>query len=171
MPTPAYLSMEGNTQGNITEGSMGEDSVGSIGQEAHVDEVLVEAFNHEINIPTDPQSGQPAGQRVHKPLVITKVFDKSSPKLYNACASGERMKKVLIKWWRTAADGTQQHYFTHELEEAVIVNIKAYMPNCQDPGKAQFTHLEDVSFTYRKITWTHEKCGTSGADDWKKPTV
>ena len=169
MPTPAYLSMEGKTQGKITEGSMSAESVGSIGQEAHEDEVLVEAFSHEITIATDPQSGQPTGQRVHKPLVITKVFDKSSPKLYNACTQGERMKKVIIKWYRTAADGTQEHYFTHELEEAIIVDIKAYMPNCQDPGKAQFTHLEDVSFTYRKITWTHVTCGTSGADDWKKP--
>ncbi len=39
--------------------------------------------------------------------------------------------------------------------------------NCQDPGNAHFTHLEDVHFTYRKITWTHEVSGTSGSDDWR----
>ncbi|WP_252724590.1 type VI secretion system tube protein Hcp, partial [Acinetobacter baumannii] len=38
-------------------------------------------FNHEVIIPRDPQSGQPTGQRVHKPVVITKVFDKASPLL------------------------------------------------------------------------------------------
>ncbi len=41
------------------------------------------------------------------------------------------------------------------------------MHNCQDPGNAHFTHLEDVHFTYRKITWTHEVSGTSGSDDWR----
>jgi imidazole glycerol phosphate synthase subunit HisF len=54
-------------------------------------------------------------------------------------------------------------------EEIIIVDINAYMPNCQDPAKAHFTHLEDVAFTYRKITWTHEVGGTEGSDDWRAP--
>ncbi|MFJ7313247.1 type VI secretion system tube protein Hcp, partial [Pseudomonas sp. NPDC098747] len=41
--------------------------------------------------------------------------------------------------------------------------------NCQDPKNSHFTHLEEVEFTYRKITWTHEVCGTSGSDDWRTP--
>ncbi|MFJ4543116.1 type VI secretion system tube protein Hcp, partial [Pseudomonas atacamensis] len=32
-------------------------------------------------------------------------------------------------------------------------------------------HLEEVQFTYRKITWTHEVSGTSGSDDWRAPVV
>ena len=42
MPTPAYLSIEGSTQGNITEGAFTEDSVGNIYQEGHENEILVE---------------------------------------------------------------------------------------------------------------------------------
>ncbi|KEA24206.1 hypothetical protein BH79_29030 [Pseudomonas aeruginosa C0324C] len=48
-------------------------------------------------IPRDPQSGQPTGQRVHKPVVITKVFDKASPLLLAALTSGERLTKVEIQ--------------------------------------------------------------------------
>ncbi|KSL26824.1 Hcp family type VI secretion system effector, partial [Pseudomonas aeruginosa] len=114
-----------------------------------------------------PQSGQPTGQRVHKPVVITKVFDKASPLLLAALTSGERLTKVEIQWYRTSAAGTQEHYYTTVLEDAIIVDIKDYMHNCQDPGNAHFTHLEDVHFTYRKITWTHEVSGTSGSDDWR----
>ena len=73
MPTPAYLTIEGTKQGPITQGTLTAESVGNIWQEAHKDEILVEAFKHELLIPTDPQSGQPTGQRVHQSLVITKV--------------------------------------------------------------------------------------------------
>ncbi|MEJ2691779.1 MAG: type VI secretion system tube protein TssD, partial [Candidatus Thiodiazotropha sp.] len=48
MPTPAYMSIEGTTQGNITAGCFTEDSVGNIYVEGHEDEVLVEAFKHNI---------------------------------------------------------------------------------------------------------------------------
>ena len=156
MPTPAYLSIEGETQGPITQGTLTADSVGNIWQRDHQDEILVEAFKHNLTVPSDPQSGQPTGQRVHKPLTITKVYDKSSPLLYNALTSGEKLPRCEIKWYRTSETGTQEHYFTTQLEDAIIVDITAYMPNCQDPGQAHFTHLEDVSFTYRKIIWKHE---------------
>jgi type VI secretion system secreted protein Hcp len=171
MPTPAYITIEGSNQGLITSGAFTEDSVGNIYVEGHEDECLVEAFKHEVIIPRDPQSGQPTGQRVHQPLTITKVFDKASPLLYQALTSGERLTKCQIKWFRTSATGTQEHYFSIDLEDAIIVDIKAYMPNCQDPGMAHFTHLEDVSFSYRRITWTHEAAGTSGFDDWRAPKV
>ena len=167
MPTPAYMSITGEHQGLITAGTFTEPSVGNIYQEGHEDQILVEAFKHDIVLPRDPQSGQPTGQRVHQPIVITKVFDKCSPLLYSALTSGERLPECTIDWYRTSATGMQEHYFTIKIEDAILVDIKSYMHNCQDPSMAHFTHLEDVSFTYRKITWTHEVSGTSGHDDWR----
>ncbi len=169
MPTPAYLSIEGTSQGSISAGCNTPDSVGNIYQEAHEDEILVEAYGHEITVPTDVQSGQTSGQRMHKPMVITKVFDKSSPLLAQALASGEKMTKCELIFYRTSMDGVQEQYYKIILEDAVITNIRAYMPNCQDPGMAHFTHLEDVAFTYRMITWEHIVAGTSASDDWRAP--
>jgi len=171
MPTPAYMTVEGKTQGNITKDAFTEQSVGNIWQEGHEDEVLVQAFKHSVMIPRDPQSGQPSGQRTHRPVTVTKIFDKASPLLYNALCSGELLPKVQIKWYRTAPTGTQEHYFTIELVDAIIVDMQSYMPNCQDPANEAFTHLEDVSFSYRQITWTHEVASTSGSDDWRAPKV
>lgn len=167
MPTPAYLSIEGSKQGPITQGTSTEDSVGNIYQEGHEDEIIVHAFNHRITQGRDPESGTPIGQRVHEPLTITKVFDKCSPLLYQALCDGERLTNAELKWYRTSAQGKQEHYFTMKLEDAIIVNINARMPSSQDPNMAQFPHLEDVSFSYRKIIWTHEVGGTSGEDDWR----
>ncbi|EOQ76663.1 secreted protein Hcp [Pseudomonas aeruginosa VRFPA02] len=112
MATPAYMSITGTKQGLITAGAFTEDSVGNTYQEGHEDQVMVQGFNHEVIIPRDPQSGQPTGQRVHKPVVITKVFDKASPLLLAALTSGERLTKVEIQWYRTSAAGTQEHYYT-----------------------------------------------------------
>ncbi len=169
MPTPAYMSVTGQKQGNITAGTNTEDSVGNIWVTGHEDEFMVQSFNHTVTVPTDVQSGQPTGQRMHKPLIVTKVFDKSSPLLYTALTTGERLTTVTIKWFRTSKEGIQEHYFTHTLEDGVIVDLRAYMFNCQDPGMKHFTHLEDVAFTYRKIIWEHAVAGTSGEDDWRAP--
>jgi len=163
------MSVEGTTQGLITAGAFTADSVGNIYQEGHEDECLVQAFEHNVIIPTDPQAGQPTGPREHKPVTITKVYDKSSPLLYNALTSGEVLTKVVIKWYRTSMQGTQENYFTHTLTDAVIVAINAYMPNCQDPSMAHFTHLEKVSMSYRAIDWEHVIAATAGSDDWRAP--
>ena len=169
MATPAYMSVTGEKQGLITAGAFTADSVGNTYQEGHEDQVMVQGFSHELTVPRDPQSGNTTGPRIHKPVVITKVFDKASPLLLAALTSGERMSVIEIKWYRTSAQGTQEHYYTTKLEDAKIVDIKDYMHNCQDPQNSHFTHLQDVHFSYRKITWTHEVCGTSGSDDWRFP--
>ncbi|TES95170.1 type VI secretion system tube protein Hcp, partial [Burkholderia cepacia] len=51
MPTPAYISI----QGNITQGAFTADSVGNVYQEGHEDQILVQEVEHLIATPTDPQ--------------------------------------------------------------------------------------------------------------------
>ncbi|KJG11927.1 major exported protein [Photobacterium iliopiscarium] len=169
MPTPCYISIQGRTQGNITAGSFTADSVGNIYVEGHEDQMLVQEFKHVVTVPTDPQSGQPAGQRVHKPFKFTVALNKSVPLMYNALASGEMLPTVELKWYRTSVEGKQEHYFTTTLTDATIVNIDNQMPHCQDSTKADFTQLIEVSMAYRKINWDHTVSGTSGADDWRAP--
>jgi type VI secretion system secreted protein Hcp len=160
MPMPAHMTLEGEKQGKID---------GSCDMQGREKTILVEAFDHQVAIPRDPQTGLGTGKRVHGPFTITKMYDQASPKLYQALCSGEHMKNVEVKWYRIKADGTEEHYFTHKLEDAIIVTIKPNMPNCLDPGLGHFQHMEDVSFTYRKITWTWEPDGIEAEDDWKAP--
>ncbi|MFT5134749.1 MAG: type VI secretion system secreted protein Hcp [Gammaproteobacteria bacterium] len=100
-------------------------------------------------------------------MKITKIFDKSSPLLYQAMVTGESLE-CEISWYRNSLEDTEQeHYFTHLIEGAVVVDIKTIMPNCLDPSQKHFTHMEEVSFSYSTITWTHEIAGTEGNDDWR----
>ena len=96
MPTPCYISITGQTQGNITAGAFTADSVGNIYVQGHEDEMLVQEFLHNVTVPTDPQSGQPSGQRAHKPFIFTVALNKAVPLLYNALASGEMLPKVEL---------------------------------------------------------------------------
>jgi len=169
MPTPAYIAIKGKTQGNITAGAFTAESVGNIYVQGHEDEMLVQEFDHIVTVPTDPQSGQPSGQRVHKPFRFTVALNKAVPLLYNALASGEMLTEVKLRWYRTSVEGKQEHFFTTKLEDATIIDIDCKMPHCQDATKTEFTQLVRVSLSYRKITWEHTTAGTSGADDWRAP--
>lgn len=169
MAMPAYMTITGFKQGEITKAAFTADSVGNIFQEGHEDQIMVQAFSHEVIIPRDPQSGQPTGQRVHKPVKITKMFDKSSPLLMQALTTGELLPEVIIHWYRASAASTRELYYITKLEDAIIVNIKGYMHNCQDQTTAHFTQLEDVEFSYRKITWEHTIGNTESSDDWRTP--
>lgn len=171
MPTPAYVSIKGETQGEITKGAFTGDSVGNLWQEGHEDESIVQAFASNVIIPRDPQSGQPTGSRVHQPATLTKYQDKASPLLWQALAKGEVLTEVVLSFWRTSSKGQQEKYYTIKWEDAVLVDGKAIIPNCLLSENAQLQHMEEWSFTYRKVTWTHEKAGTSGSDDWRKPTT
>lgn len=167
MPIPAFMSIEGSSQGSITAGAFTEKSVGNIFVEGHENEILIQASSHQIDLPLDSQSGQPTGLRVHQPFNILKVFDKSSPLLYQALTTGERLSKCMIRFYRISATGGQEHFFTVELEDAVITAIASAMPDCHEGCNQHFTHLEQVSFSYRKIVWSHEAAGTSGSDGWR----
>ena len=158
--SPAFMWVEGKNQGEIQGSSNVQGREGAI---------IVYAFGHSIKVPTDPHSGQSTGGRVHAPFKILKEFDKSSPKLYQALCSGELMKNVTIKWYRTDPSGQEEHYFTIALEDALIVNISPSMPTTFLQANEAYRHMETVSFTYRKITWTWVPDGVESQDDWVVP--
>lgn len=162
MAMPAHMYVTGTRQGFIA---------GSCDLRGREDSMLIEQFDHHVHIPSDPQSGLPTGKRVHKPLTVCKFYDKASPKLYQALVTGERMSEVKIDWYRINPSGEEEHYFQHVLTDAIIIGIKPYMPNCLDSSKEQFQHMEEVSFTYRKIRWTWIPDGVEAEDDWKVPGV
>lgn len=160
MALPAYLTLTGERQGIIK---------GSCKQKGREDTILVQAVEHEVTIPRDPQTGLATGKRVHHPLTIVKVVDRSSPLLYMALTSGEHMKSVNIDWYQINEKGQEEIYFTTKLEDAIIVCMKVSKKNCQDPSAASLADMEEVSFTYRRISWRSTRDGVESEDDWSTP--
>ena len=166
MPTPAYMTITGATQGDISAGAMSSDSVGTLSNSAHEDKIQVQELDMGVSIPTDPQSGMPTGRRTHKGVRVVKCVDKSSPLLLQAIAKGEQLSTVRIEFYRTAATGAQEHYYTIELSEAALVKYRPFFPNALDPASENYSHMEELVLQYKSIDVTHEVAGTSGSDSW-----
>ena len=99
-------------------------------------------------------------------LLMTDVGMDATERIMQALATGEQIEKATFKFFRTSTSGTQEHYYTIELEEGLITDVTTWFPNALQPENAPLGHMEDVSLSYKKITATHEVAGTSGADDW-----
>lgn len=160
MAMPSHLSMTGNTQGKIE---------GSCEIEGREGTILVYALDHLINIPRDTHTGLPTGKRIHGALKITKEFDASSPKLFQALTSGEQFSEVLLDFYRISPAGAEESYYTIKLENAIIVDIRAWFPETIVKSNEPFKHMEDVSFSYEKIIWTWVPDGIEAEDSFSAP--
>ena len=167
MALMAYLKIKGQKQGDIK---------GSITQKGRADKIGVIAVSHEIISPRDPASGLPTGKRMHKPMVITKELDKSSPLLQNCLVNNENISEWSLEFWTPqlkAATGTGvevQHY-TIKLTNANIASIAFRMLNNKNPDLMKYAEYEEVAFTYQKIIWTWNDGGITADDDWEAPVV
>jgi type VI secretion system secreted protein Hcp len=93
-------------------------------------------------------------------LVITKYIDKASPKLAEACCSGQHIAMVTLSLcpkWNTA-----QPFLEYKLTDVMISSNKSNI-------SAQLTDRpnEEVSMNYRKIEWTYTmSSGTTVYNGW-----
>ena len=159
MALTSYMKVKGKSQGDIkgdcTQGGDKKDTI------------LVYQIEHSVEIPKDTHTGLPTGQRIHHPFCIVKHKDKSSPKLYQACTKGEQCD-VQIDHYRIKDTGEEEKYFTIKLAEAIIVNMKEYKPMTFVEDNKAYHDMEEVCFTYSKITWTYNDGNIEYTDSWKQ---
>jgi type VI secretion system secreted protein Hcp len=167
MALNAYLRLKGQKQGEIK---------GSVTQKGREGSIMVIAVSHEIVSPRDPASGLPTGKRQHKPIVITKELDKSSPLLYSVLTQNENVPEWKLEFWTPQLNaaggvGAEKQHYTMELVNANIASIAFRMLNNKNPELTRYAEYEEVAFTYQKITWTWKDGGITAADDWEAPVV
>ena len=170
MPTTAFASIEGSNQGNMSQSANSADSIGNNWVSGQEDNVTVIRFDQNATVPRNPQSGQPAGQRIHQPATLVKPLDKASPMLWQALATGETLT-ITVNFYRTSTTGQQEHYYTIKFTDCVLCDGKTMLPDVLDQDNASRAEEEAWSFTYRKADWTHEKAGTSASDDYREPVT
>jgi type VI secretion system secreted protein Hcp len=156
MPMPGSLIITGETQGLIE---------GSCNITDREDTILVQAFDHTVEIPTDNR-GVASGRRTHRPMTITKEIDRSSPMLYFALCNNEMLSEVILNWYRLDGTGEHELYYTIHMENAFITRVHPWMPNALDRKNENMKHMEDVSIAYEKIIWTWVDGGVQFEDAW-----
>lgn len=168
MALNAYLKLKGQKQGDVK---------GSVTQKGRENKIMVIAVSHEVVSPRDMASGLPSGKRQHKPFLVTKELDKSSPLLYKALCTNENITEWELQFWTTQMTGAiggagieRQHY-TVKLTNAKICDIKFSMLNNKNPDLMRYAEYEEIAFTYQKISWTIVDGGITAQDDWEAPIV
>ena len=162
MALNAYVNLKGQKQGDIK---------GSVTQKGREGKIQVIAVSHDIQSPRDPASGLPTGKRMHKPFVITKELDKSTPLLFSALVNNENITELEVQFWRPSATGAEQQHYTIKLTNANIASVSSRMPNNKNPDLMKYETYEEIAFTYQKITWTWVDGGITAEDDWESPVV
>jgi len=145
--TSALLELEGSNTGPIEGDSTRERMEGLI---------PVYDVKHSIEVPIDAVTGRVSGTTRYSPLTIVKHVDKSSPLLMKMCSTGEVSTKFILTFFRHGSDGRDEHFYTIELEDALITNIATR--NFEE--NKQYQLVEEITFTYTKIIWINEIHGT-----------
>ncbi len=162
MALNAYLRLTGETQADI---------LGSVTQAGREDSIMVIGCSNEVVSPRDAASGLPTGKRQHKPLVITKEIDKSTPLLYYSLINNENITAWELQFWQPSSAGPEVQFYTIKLTNASIAGIRGEMLNNKYPENMPHKEREHVSFVYQKIEWTWMDGGISAEDDWETPLV
>jgi len=93
-----------------------------------------------VTTPRDASSGMATGKRMHKPFVITKELDKSSPLLGRLAASGTPVPEVDVE---LSQGGAMRRYV---LQNVMISSIHAVGGSTGGDRP-----MESITFTYQKI--------------------
>ena len=145
-----------------------QDIKGGSTRSGKEDMVEVIAFDHTVDVPTDVNTGQPTGARVHREFQILKTYDKASVLLFQYLCTNKLIPSAKLHWFHTTPEGKEEEYYTMTIENASVVKINPHMLNTDDDQYRKLRHQEWVSFRYQKITWTFKDGNIEFVDDWKQ---
>ena len=129
---------------------------------------LVNAFEHEVRRPIDATSGRSTGRRQHGTVKIWKEIDKATPVLAQALYDGSKLSSAQIRFWYASPDGTEDNYFTCNLEGVRIQSHTVkQLHNRFDNGKDMSVEAFDVfELAYENIEYTYNDGGITARDEW-----
>jgi type VI secretion system secreted protein Hcp len=101
-----------------------------------------------------PGGGAGAGKASFQDLHVVKPVDKASPKLFEACASGQHIKEVVLTGRRTGKK--QLEFLSYKLSNVVITSY-------QIGGSAPEAPTDQVSLNSGKIEMEYRPAGAEPA--------
>jgi type VI secretion system secreted protein Hcp len=138
----AYMRVEGTKHGVFA----GESSAGR-----WQDSVPVCALRFEARAPRDAATGLPTGRTINDPVTITKEWGAASPLYFDALATNELLRSVVIQVVGTDPGGAERITHTLRLQDAVVVGFRQYVGERGASSGVDRIPLEDITFTYRSL--------------------
>lgn len=116
-------------------------------------------FGYSLVSPRDVATGQASGKRQHKPVIITKSIDAATPQFFQAAATNEVLKSVLLEFVLTNSMGQQEIFYTITLTNATVAEVAQRSEDSR--------LLEDIAFTFQKIDIESKAGKTMAVDNWQ----
>jgi type VI secretion system Hcp family effector len=150
----------------------GESTVASIGGIDVSAAIECEGYEEGVSTAQDPTSRRAIGARIYTPLTIRKWVDKSSPLIAQALCETQEVEGEFL-FFRPAPQGKQsEHFFKVAIVRGRVSAIKRFLPKPDQSGgdiaAIGKPPLEEVSFVFGSVTWTHVIGGTEHQDDWQQ---
>jgi type VI secretion system secreted protein Hcp len=118
-------------------------------EKGHENWITVVGFEGEASVPIAQSGGgggTGAGKVQLKPLVITKLIDKATPKLFETLATGKTLKEVQLDLVRPDGAGGDETFYTVKLGTVLVSDEHQF-----DQGTPDGHALEQISFVFQKI--------------------
>jgi len=106
-------------------------------------EILSYSLDVQNRASADTGGGSGSGVSEHGDFKVSKLTDKASPKLFQACASGEHIKKAVLTVRKAGKD--QQEFLKVTLSDVLISSV---IPRLSHDGNLP---TESVTLNYAKI--------------------
>ena len=117
----------------------------------HKEWIEILSYRQEVSQPASATASSVGGASAERvnfgAFSISKLVDKATPKLFEACCTGKHIKEVIIEVCR--AGGDKQKYLEIRLEQVIVSN---YVQS----GGGDFPH-EGVSFSAGKYRMTYSQ--------------
>jgi type VI secretion system secreted protein Hcp len=119
------------------------------------------SFEYETISPRDAETGMASGKRLHKPIVIQKYTDLSTPLIMDALVTNKKLdKSEIILYGATSKDGKRTQQLKVALTNVFIV--RDHVLASPEGSRA----IEEVAMTFQKIEITDIPNSKTAADDW-----
>jgi type VI secretion system secreted protein Hcp len=125
--------------------------------------IEIQKINYNINRAVDSQTGKSHSTRRHQPFSILKEIDRSSPELFQCCASGKLLTSARVDLYRIDDEGEEVNYFTYTLENVRVISISPMISALTDSKD-----MEAVSFSFENITLAFHEGNLTACDSWSQ---
>jgi type VI secretion system Hcp family effector len=99
-----------------------------------------------------------------QPITILKPIDKTTPLLYQAIATNQRIDCTLKIFGINSDTGETVHAFTLKLDQATLISLKSLSPNTLNADTALLPLTDQLELLAQTLTYTDEINGIEYED-------
>lgn len=125
-------------------------------------------FHYGVLMPVDKFTGTTTGTRQHETAAFTKAFCPASPVLFDAACKGKNLRQVVVKWYQIDANGIEQNYFTHQLDDVKVVSFRQQLLHTKNQANDLHVHEDQIELRFSRITLKHNQGNFQASDSWNE---